>query len=48
MTNGEYVTRTVKQDENFFILTDYATETVTIEVSLAWWNKTLAESEDEE
>ena len=36
MTNGEYVTRIVEQDEDFYILTDDMAETVTIEVSLDW------------
>ena len=39
MTNGEYVTKIVEQDEDFCILTDDVAETVTIEVSLDWWNK---------
>ena len=46
MTNGEYVTRIVEQDEDFCILTDDVDGTVTIEVSLEWWNKSQAESED--
>ena len=43
MTNGEYVTRLVEQDEDFCILTDVVAGTVTIEVSLDWWNKQQAE-----
>jgi hypothetical protein len=48
MTNGEYITRIVEQDEDFCILTDDVAETVTIEVSLAWWNRPQEESEDKE
>ena len=47
MTNGEYVTRIVEQDEDFCIVTDVVDGTVTIEVSLEWWNKSQAESEEE-
>ena len=43
-TNGEHITRIVEQDEDFCIVTDYVAETVTIEVSLGWWNKPKAES----
>ena len=39
ITNGEYITRIVEQDEDFCVLTDDVAETVTIEVSLDWWNK---------
>lgn len=39
MTNGEYITKIVEQDEDFSILADKVAETVTIEVSLGWWNK---------
>ena len=45
MTNGEYITRIVEQNEYFCILKDDVAETVTIEVSLDWWNKPKAESE---
>ena len=46
MTNGEYITRIVEQDEDFCVLTDDVEETATIEVSLDWWNKPKAESEE--
>lgn len=46
MTNGEYITRIVEQDEDFCVLTDDVDGTVTIEVSLDWWNKPKAESEE--
>lgn len=45
MTNGEYIAKIVEQDEDFCILTDEVSGTVTIEVSLDWWNKSKAESE---
>lgn len=46
MTNGENVTRIVEQNEDFCILTDDVAETVTIEVSLDWWNKPNAPTVD--
>lgn len=46
MTNGEYIARIVDKDEDFCILTDDVFETVTIEVSLDWWNKPKAESKE--
>jgi len=46
MTNGEYVTKIIEQDEDFCILTNDVDRTVTIEVSLDWWNKQQAESEE--
>lgn len=48
MTNGEYIGKIVEQDKNYCILKDDVGGTVTIEVSLEWWNKSQAESEDEE
>lgn len=45
MTNGEYITRIVEQEEDFCILTNDVDRTVTIEVSLDWWNKSKVESE---
>lgn len=39
MTNGEYIEKIVEQDEGYCILRDDVAETVTIEVSLDWWNK---------
>ena len=45
MTNGEYMTKIVEQDEEFCVLTDVVDGTVTIEVSLDWWNKLKTESE---
>ena len=48
MTNGEYVTTIVEQDIGFCVLTDVAAGTVTIEVSLDWWNELKKEKEDEE
>lgn len=43
MTNGEYIARIVEQDEDFCILTDDVAGTVTIEVSLDWWNQPKTE-----
>jgi len=48
MTNGEYIETIVEQDEDFCILKDDVAGTVTIEVSIDWWNKPKAESEVQE
>lgn len=48
LTNGEYIEKIVEQDEDYCILKDYVEGTVTIEVSLEWWNKSQAEREDQE
>jgi uncharacterized protein YdeI (BOF family) len=39
MTNGEYITKIAEQGEDFCIFRDDVAGTVTIEVSLDWWNK---------
>ena len=48
MTNGEYVEKIVEQDESYCILRDDVDGTVTIEISLEWWNKSRAEREEKE
>ena len=45
MTNGEYIEKIVEQDEDYCVLKDSVADTVTIEVSLDWWNKQKIESE---
>lgn len=45
MTNGEYIEKIVEQDEDYCVLKDSVAGTVTIEVSLEWWNKQKIESE---
>jgi hypothetical protein len=44
MGNGEYIEKIVEQDEDYCIFKDYTAGTVTVEVSLEWWNKSQAES----
>jgi len=39
MTNGDYITKIAEQGEDFCIFRDDVAGTVTIEVSLDWWNK---------
>lgn len=46
MTNEEYITRIVEQDEDFCIITDEVNGTVNIEVSLDWWKKQSNSDED--
>ena len=46
MTNGEYIEKIVEQDEDYCILRNDVAGIVTIEVSLEWWNKPQAESEE--
>lgn len=48
MTNGEYIARIIEQDEDYCILRDDVAGTVTIEVSINWWNKSRIESEEAE
>lgn len=45
MTNGEYILKVTMQDESYCILRNYETGTVTLEVSLEWWNKSRAEND---
>lgn len=47
MTNAERITKQVEHDEEFVILEDIQSGTVTIEVSLDWWNSEYEESEEE-
>ena len=47
MTNAERITKQVEHDKEFVILEDIQSGTVTIEVSLDWWNSEYKESEAE-